>query len=82
MNSFKKLIAGLCLGLIVLMPSFALASTSLFYTNVSGNKVHVPVKAQVAPIGATARCKDGTYSFSQHRSGTCSGHKGVSLWLN
>ncbi|WP_280406111.1 DUF3761 domain-containing protein [Nocardia brasiliensis] len=24
---------------------------------------------------------DGTYSFSQHRSGTCSGHKGVDEWL-
>src|SRR5438067_967724 len=24
------------------------------------------------PAGATAKCTDGTYSFSQHRSGTCS----------
>lgn len=34
-----------------------------------------------APPGATARCNDGTYSFSQHRSGTCSHHRGVAQWL-
>ena len=33
------------------------------------------------PAGATARCRDGTYSFSQHRSGTCSDHGGVAAWL-
>lgn len=31
--------------------------------------------------GATALCSDGTYSQSQHRSGTCSYHKGVKRWL-
>lgn len=35
-----------------------------------------------APPGATARCKDGTYSYSQHRQGTCSHHGGVAVWLN
>jgi len=34
------------------------------------------------PSGASAICKDGTYSYSQHRRGTCSGHGGVSVWLN
>jgi hypothetical protein len=29
----------------------------------------------------TARCKDGTMSYSQHRSGTCSRHGGVAEWL-
>ncbi len=33
------------------------------------------------PTGATAQCKDGTYSHSQHRSGTCSRHGGVAKWL-
>jgi len=33
------------------------------------------------PTGATAKCKDGTYSKSQHRSGTCSKHGGVAEWL-
>lgn len=29
------------------------------------------------PNGATAKCRDGTESFSAHRSGTCSRHGGV-----
>src|SRR5437899_6854128 len=33
------------------------------------------------PPGATALCRDGTYSYSQHRSGTCSHHGGVAKWL-
>ena len=38
--------------------------------------------AKTAPRGAaTARCKDGSLSYSQHRSGTCSGHGGVGEWL-
>lgn len=32
------------------------------------------------PAGATARCNDGTYSYSQHRQGTCSHHGGVAEW--
>lgn len=35
-----------------------------------------------APPGATARCRDGTYSYSQHHSGTCSHHGGVAAWLD
>ncbi|WP_083528068.1 DUF3761 domain-containing protein [Curtobacterium ammoniigenes] len=36
---------------------------------------------QIAPSGATAKCNDGTYSFSQSRRGTCSSHGGVAAWL-
>ena len=32
------------------------------------------------PYGATARCKDGTYSYSAHRRGACSHHRGVAIW--
>lgn len=52
-----------------------------YYVNSSGNCVHRPVTAPAPPAGATAKCNDGTYSFSQHRSGTCSGHRGVAEWL-
>jgi len=34
------------------------------------------------PPGATAQCRDGTYSFSRHHSGTCSYHGGVAVWLD
>ena len=49
-----------------------------YYRNSDGNCVHRPSSN---PAGATALCKDGTYSYSQHRSGTCSGHGGVRTWL-
>lgn len=52
-----------------------------YYVNSDGNCVHRPEQAPSAPAGATARCVDGTYSFSQHRSGTCSHHGGVAEWL-
>ena len=50
-----------------------------YYKNVSGNCVHRP---STSPIGATARCRDGVYSYSQHASGTCSGHGGVATWIH
>ena len=58
-------------------------SNNNYYTNVSGNTVHSPAYSNnnSIPSGASARCRDGTYSFSQHRSGTCSHHGGVSEWL-
>ncbi len=34
-----------------------------------------------APAGATAQCRDGSYSFSASRRGTCSHHGGVAQWL-
>lgn len=30
--------------------------------------------------GAAAQCRDGSLSYSQHRSGTCSHHGGVATW--
>ena len=47
------------------------------YTNSDGNQVERP---DANSSGATAICKDGTDSHSQHRSGTCSGHGGVAQW--
>lgn len=56
-------------------------SNDNYYTNVSGNQVHSPAFSNTVPTGASAECRDGTYSFSQHRSGTCSHHGGVAEWL-
>lgn len=51
------------------------------YVNSSGQTVCSPYAAPTEPEGATARCADGTYSFSQSRRGTCSHHGGVARWL-
>lgn len=37
-------------------------------------------RGSTTPAGATALCRDGTYSFSQSRRGTCSLHGGVARW--
>jgi hypothetical protein len=52
------------------------------YTNRSGHRVHSPGHSTSGsiPTGARAHCGDGTYSFSEHHSGTCSGHHGVTQW--
>lgn len=52
-----------------------------YYRNSAGRCVPRPVRSNAAPAGATARCQDGAYSFSQSRRGTCSGHGGVAAWL-
>jgi hypothetical protein len=52
------------------------------YVNSAGNTVCSPEQSSTVPAGATAQCVDGTYSFSQSRSGTCSHHGGVAQWLN
>jgi hypothetical protein len=55
-----------------------------WYQNVYGNCIPGPSTSPTLPVpgGPTAICSDGTYSYSQTRSGTCSYHGGVSTWLN
>ena len=53
------------------------------YINSQGQWIPSPtwtIDGQV-PNGATAHCRDGSYSFSQSRRGTCSWHGGVADWL-
>ena len=51
------------------------------YVNSKGQTVQRPENCASAPQGATALCRDGTYSFSRSRRGTCSHHGGVAKWL-
>ena len=51
------------------------------YVNSKGETVKRPENCSSAPQGATARCRDGSYSFSRSRRGTCSHHGGVAKWL-
>lgn len=62
----------------VAAPAQPAACSADYYRNSSGICVHRPSSSS---SGATALCKDGSYSYSQHRSGTCSGHGGVRTWL-
>lgn len=52
-----------------------------YYKNSNGERVQSPTYYTTAPAGATAECRDGTYSFSRNRRGTCSHHGGVKKWL-
>jgi Protein of unknown function (DUF3761) len=51
------------------------------YTNSQGQTVKRPENCSAAPQGATAQCRDGSYSFSQNHRGTCSHHSGAAKWL-
>jgi hypothetical protein len=53
------------------------------YVNRDGESIHRPAHtvSGAAPAGASAQCRDGSYSFSTHHQGTCSHHGGVSQWL-
>jgi len=53
------------------------------YINSAGNSVHRPAHTESgrAPTGASAQCRDGSFSFSQSHRGTCSHHGGVAKWL-
>ncbi len=52
-----------------------------YYTNVNGHSVHRPARAASRPSGATAKCRDSSWSFSENHRGTCSHHGGVQQWL-
>jgi hypothetical protein len=54
------------------------------YINKDGVRVHSPahITDGTQPANATAKCRDGSYSFSKHHRGTCSHHGGVAHWLN
>lgn len=54
-----------------------------YYVNKDGQTVHRPAhtRSGKAPAGASAQCRDGSFSFSTHHRGTCSRHGGVDHWL-
>lgn len=67
----------------VAAPSATRTSAGRGYVNSRGEWIPSPVATVDGrpPSGASAQCRDGTYSFSRSRSGTCSHHGGVSRWL-
>ncbi|HWJ37004.1 MAG TPA: DUF3761 domain-containing protein [Steroidobacteraceae bacterium] len=61
-------------------PSAPAATAAKSTASVSKSVPSAPA-GNTDPTGATAKCKDGTYSKSKHHSGTCSHHGGVANWL-
>jgi Protein of unknown function (DUF3761) len=60
----------------------ASAPTSPATTKPAAPSSTKPASGNTDPTGATAKCKDGTYSKSKSHSGACSHHGGVDQWLN
>jgi hypothetical protein len=54
-----------------------------YYKNSQGHCVPRPSSdPTLEPGGPTAVCVDGSYSYSESASGTCSHHGGVARWIN
>lgn len=53
-----------------------------YVSRTDGQSVHQPAKTRDGskPNGASARCRDGSWSFSHTHRGTCSRHGGVASW--
>ncbi|MCJ2113817.1 DUF3761 domain-containing protein [Methylobacterium sp. E-025] len=53
------------------------------YHSCDGSTVHQPAHTRDGskPEGASAHCRDGTWSFSHTHRGTCSRHGGVASWV-
>jgi uncharacterized protein YgiM (DUF1202 family) len=65
----------------LITPNNNFNSTIRYYTNIENKQVQAPTYYNSIPEGATAVCRDGTYSFSLNERGTCSRHGGVARWL-
>jgi hypothetical protein len=64
-------VAATAMGMLVLFVALAAASPAA---------AQAPTPTPTPPPDATAQCCDGSWSHSQHRSGTCSHHDGVCQW--
>jgi hypothetical protein len=58
------------MNLVSIATTLALAAAGIAYAQTPAG----------APAGATAQCKDGTWSSERNRDAACSGHSGVRTW--
>ena len=65
---------------VVALETPASGSSGNGYINSAGEFVPSPAFSDRRPADASAQCRDGSYSFSRSRRGTCSHHGGVAEW--
>lgn len=91
MSCYRSILAAAIVGLALSVPGPAAAKrlttqvttcseSGETYINSSGHVVPSPKCSPSHISGATARCRDGSESFSEHHAGTCSHHGGVAGW--
>jgi hypothetical protein len=74
-----------CVGLVLLVFAATISTANAYpcnnryYENSSGHIVHSP-SCGSEHQRQTAVCRDGSVSYSEHHSGTCSHHGGVAEW--
>lgn len=59
--------------------SVSKATSPGFTVNTNGKTLSINTAKM--PEGATAKCKDGSFSFEPRKTTTCSGHMGVAQWF-
>jgi hypothetical protein len=70
--------AALALAATLATAQAALAQPISLCRNAQGQLVRCnQLIAPIVPAGATARCRDGTFSFNHHIPQACTGHGGV-----
>jgi len=85
--TFKKRLLPLLVAAVLSLSAFSanvsIASPRTRNVVVSKHKraARKPVRRAQAAGGATAECRDGSYSFSANHRGTCSHHGGVKRWF-
>lgn len=55
--------------------------STLVTTVAVGLSLSLTLEAAQAPQGATAQCKDGSYTSASTKRGACSGHGGIGTWF-
>ncbi|AEW93481.1 hypothetical protein SCATT_11100 [Streptantibioticus cattleyicolor NRRL 8057 = DSM 46488] len=80
-GGFAKAVAAAAMGAALLVPLAGQAQAAPARSACAHHTTGTCAPWVKHPRGATAKCKDGTFSFSAHFSGTCSHHRGVRYWF-
>jgi hypothetical protein len=64
------------------MPDYRRSFLRTFAAVLVLSAVGASILAAQAPQGATAKCRDGTYSHAASHKGACSHHGGVDSWIS